>query len=656
MMQTLQDADPWCAALAALVDQTPWAVALVDPRLRVLASSPQWIDRKEAIFPMVSKARAAQSASSLAECDPSLADLPEPWIQAIRRGLAGETLDHDRREAAWSNGASPGPGWHVRPLRDASGAIFAVAVFIDTTSTPPHSKDDIDRLNDRLRQVTSAMSVAIFEFDFKTGTSIISDEHLASLNLTRAHLPATPEDWVELLRPVDPAAYWQQWQRAMAPDGAGRFSFEVRPLVNGQERQMELQAHVQFSGQDRNRQPERLFGMLVDHTENRRMQAALSRAQRQETVGRMAGMVAHDFNNILTVILANIELAEMRTLDPELHQLLRNAADAAEMGASFNKRLLALAGGHRAQVAALPVAVDEHIARTWAVFQRVLSDEVSLLFHPGASDAVVAIDPAEIDGAILNLVMNARDAQPNGGTILLETSCTLSPSALARRPKPADRPFVRITVRDQGVGMAKEVLDRVVEPFFTTKSGGHGNGLGLTSVVLSAERAGGFVDIQSTLDVGTEVSVCLPVIDVPAAAIQTRSEDYPFGNGELVLVVEDDPYVREAVMQRLEAIGYAVLEAANGEVGWKMIESGEPIDLVLSDVVMPGALSGYDLIRKVKAKYPLVATLLTSGHVSAALRDLDAADPQVRLLSKPYSLRDMAEAVAQALKQAREAN
>jgi CheY-like chemotaxis protein len=109
-------------------------------------------------------------------------------------------------------------------------------------------------------------------------------------------------------------------------------------------------------------------------------------------------------------------------------------------------------------------------------------------------------------------------------------------------------------------------------------------------------------------------------------------------------------------MQRLEAIGYAVLEAANGEVGWKMIESGEPIDLVLSDVVMPGALSGYDLIRKVKAKYPLVATLLTSGHVSAALRDLDAADPKVRLLSKPYSLRDMAEAVAQALKQAREAN
>lgn len=652
-MQTQQDSEAWYAVLAALVDQSPWAVAVVDPQFRFLASSRQWSDRQQAMSLVGSKPCSSSfNFSAPGQHRPS-DDLPEPWIAAIRRGLRGEVLDC--APSGLNDGQGYGPGLHVRPLRDASGAVGAVALFVDEGSKPAHATDDVARLNDRLRHVTSAMSVAIFEFDFVTGTSIISDEDLASLNLTRDHLPATPEDWAKLLRPLEPGDYWQQWQRAMSPESLGRFSFEVRPLVNGQERQMELQAHVQFSGQGDDRQPERLFGMLVDQTENRRMQAALSRAQRQETVGRMAGMVAHDFNNILTVILANIELAELRTADPELHQLLRNAADAAEMGASFNKRLLALAGGHRAQITALPMSVDEHIARTWAVFQRVLHDELSLVFHPGAPKAVVAIDPAEIDGAILNLVMNARDAQPGGGTIMLETSCTLSPSALAKRPKPADRPFVRITVRDQGVGMTKEVLDRVVEPFFTTKSGGHGNGLGLTSVVLSAERAGGFVDIQSTVGLGTEVSICLPVIDVPATAVQTRSEDYPFGNGELVLVVEDDPHVREAVMQRLEAIGYAVLEAANGDAGWKLIESGEPFDLVLSDVVMPGSLSGYDLIRKVKAKYPGIATLLTSGHVSAALRDLDAADPKVRLLPKPYTLRDMAEAVAQALKQVREA-
>lgn len=635
-MSFLQDADALRAGLCSFVQTAPVAVALVDHDLVVLAISSAWSDLKSREIP--------------GEVDPTCNGLPAALVPIIRRGLAGETVDLDPCPTETPVVCSFGAGVHVRPLRDSSGAIFAVACFVAATDERIHAKDDSEILRNRLRQLTAAMSLSIFEYDFATGTSIITDDHLSLFRLSRDHLPSSPKDWADLLRPVDRVAYWKGWQEAIESGNDGRVSFEVRPLVNGQERQMELQAHLQFTGEGENRKAERVFGMLIDHTESRRMQEALSRAQRQETVGRMAGMVAHDFNNILTVILANLELAELRAVDRELLQLLRNAADAAEMGASFNKRLVALAGGHRALVAALPVAVDEHIARTWTVFQRVLSDALTLEFHPGAPDAVVNIDPAEIDGAILNLVMNARDAQPAGGQILIATSFDLPPSALARRPQAERRRFVCISVTDKGFGMSQEVLDHVIEPFFTTKKGGHGNGLGLTSVVLSAERAGGFVDIQSKLGVGTVVSICLPVSTAPAAAMHSKSETYPFGNGELVLVVEDDPHVRESVMQRLEAIGYAVLEAANGEVGWKLIQSGEPIDLVLSDVVMPGALSGYDLVRKVKADYPRIATLLTSGHVSAALRDDTEMDPSVTLLSKPYSLREMAEAVAQALR------
>ena len=643
-MSFLLDADAPLAAMISFVQTAPVAVALVDRQLVVRAASSGWKMLIDCDFQDNTRPPADAEGRSV----------PAALVPVIQRAFEGATVAHGSRppESVRLNSATI--GLHVQPLRDSSGAIFAVACFVISGSNQLHAKEDSDTLRNRLRQLTAAMSISIFEYDFATGTSIITDDHLALFSLDKDRLPASPKDWADLLRPVDRAAYWKGWQDAIDSGHDGRVSFEVRPLLNGQERQMELQAHLQFSGEGANRRAERVFGMLIDHTESRRMQEALSRAQRQETVGRMAGMVAHDFNNILTVILANLELAELRAGDPELLQLLRNAADAAEMGASFNKRLVALAGGHRAIVAALPVAVDEHIARTWTVFQRVLSDALTLEFHPGAPNAVVTIDPAEIDGAILNLVMNARDAQPAGGSIQIATSLDLPPSALVRRPQVAGRRFVCISVTDKGFGMSQEVLNHVIEPFYTTKKGGHGNGLGLTSVVLSAERAGGFVEIQSKVGVGTVVSICLPVSTAPAAAIHSKSETYPFGNGELILVVEDDPHVREAVMQRLEAIGYAVLEAANGEVGWQLIQSGEPIDLVLSDVVMPGALSGYDLIRKVKADYPHIATLLTSGHVSAALRDDGEMDPSVTLLSKPYSLREMAEAVARALMQLRE--
>jgi CheY-like chemotaxis protein len=362
-------------------------------------------------------------------------------------------------------------------------------------------------------------------------------------------------------------------------------------------------------------------------------------------------MVAHDFNNILTVILANLELVGLRTQEPDLVPLLRNALDAAEMGAGFTKRLLALAGGHRAE--GRPILMDEHIGRVWDVFQRVLSDNVTLHFHPGAQGATVSADPAEIDGALLNLVINARDAQPGGGQIELRTEVAVldAETAATMRGGKAGR-FLRLSVRDRGSGIPPELVARLGEPFFTTKGPGRGSGLGLTSVILSAERAGGFLHVSSIPGDGTEMTIYLPVADAEAPTRASTSEDFPFGNGELILVVEDDPMVREAVMLRLEAIGYAVIEAGNAEAALQQIEAGEPVDLVFSDVVMPGARSGYDLIRELRARHPGIATLLTSGHVSSAVRERDGLDPPVRLLSKPYPLKELAEAVAVALRQA----
>lgn len=379
------------------------------------------------------------------------------------------------------------------------------------------------------------------------------------------------------------------------------------------------------------------------------MQDALSRAQRPETVGRLAGMVAHDFNNLLTVVLSSLELADLRTADADVRNLLHQAADAAEMGAGFTKRLLALAGGHRG--AAVPLVLDEHLGRVWEMFKRVLSDAIDLRFQPGAQGVVVAADPAEIDGALLNLVMNARDAQPGGGRIVLTTDVAEIDEAEARRIRGGKTGrFLRLSISDRGTGMAPEVVARAGEPFFSTKGAGRGTGLGLTSVMMTAERAGGFLQIRSAQGQGTEVVIHLPALEQTADPLAQEDPEIQFGDGELVLVVEDDALVREAVMQRLEAIGFAVIEAANGEVALALIEAGEPVDLVFSDVVMPGALSGYDLVRQVQENHPGIGVLLTSGHVSSAYRETSPQGPPVELLTKPYSLKALAGAVGRALR------
>ena len=628
------------AALARFVTEAPVAVAILDAGMRYLAWSQAWARQ----FGLPTGGLAGRSHRDL------FPGHALDWDAAVRRGLAGQATDCEEAEVQLPDGREVWLRWCIRPIPLGAAEGSAVAVFAEDITDRRQAKAELQRAADRLQQIATSLGIGIFDHDVATGRTTVSDSHVTLLGLTREALPVTTADWIALMRPVDMAAYRAARKRALDPRGDGRFSCEVRPVVAGVERVMEVQARVLFQGEGDDRRPERLVGVTVDQTERRRLHEALSRAQKLETVGRLAGMVAHDFNNILTVILANLELAALREVDDNLRLLLRNAADAAEMGAGFTKRLLALAGGaHRDEGSA--VAIDDHIGRVWDVFQRVLNDSIAFRFHPGARDAVVAVDTAEIDGAILNLVMNARDAQAEGGQIDLRTELVTLDETQASAIR-GGRPgrFVRIAVRDRGPGVPPEVAARLGEPFLTTKGPGRGSGLGLTSVILTVERAGGFLQVVSDPGEGTEMALHLPALDSPPQPPTAASQDYPFGNGELVLVVEDDPMVREAALLRLEAIGYAVIEAGNAEAALALVEAGEPVDLVFSDVVMPGALSGFDLVRELRARHPGIAVLLTSGHVSTTIRSRAGLDPPVPLLTKPYPLQALAEAVAAALR------
>jgi len=265
-------------------------------------------------------------------------------------------------------------------------------------------------------------------------------------------------------------------------------------------------------------------------------------------------------------------------------------------------------------------------------------------------------DPAEIDSAILNITTNARDAMPHGGRLRISTGNVMidAPAAATFHPDAGPGEYVRLVLADNGVGMSQDVLGKAMEPFFTTKGPGTGTGLGLASVASFARQTGGFITLESAPGCGCAVSLYLPRAAEDLPVLKTDDDELPLGDGELVLVVEDDDQVREVTLKRIESLGYAVTEARTGPEAVQRLQSEEPVELVLSDIVMPGGMTGYDVARWVTSNKPGIQIILCSGHhdedpgsdVRTPIRD-------VIVLGKPYSREQLARALRNALALAR---
>ncbi|MBF9029960.1 PAS domain-containing protein [Rhodobacterales bacterium HKCCE3408] len=624
--------------LALFVQHAPVAIAVFDREMRYRCWSGAWSD-------YYALGEADLSGRELGETVP---DCPVPWQTAHRRAITGEVLSGREDRVRHPDGRTVFLDWKISPIPGDDGQPAGVMLFTEDVTGRVEAEGALTRAEGRMRLITSSLGIGVFELDFETGESFASDEFRALLGMGGGRVPDDIDDWLALLRPRDPAGFKRAWQAARDPAGSGQFAADAFPLVDGRERALQMRSRVIFRGTGPDARPERVVGILVDQTETRRLQEALSRAQDLETAGRLAGTVAHDFNNILTVIQSTLDLICIGDLDDRMKGLVDQARLATDIGAGLNKRLLSLAGGRHGP--ATPMIVDAHIAGTWEIFRQVLNDDISLAFDPGSDHAVVSIAAEDLDGALLNLVVNARDAQTDGGAVRIGTTrVVLSDADASAYEDGRSGDFVQITVSDDGAGMDADVKRRAKEPFFSTKDPGHGTGLGLTSVAMAAAHAGGFIDIRSGNGDGTEVSIFLPRESVEVSEVDADGDDIPFGDGELVLVVEDDALVREAVMQRLEAIGYAVIEAASAEVALELIDGGEPVDVVFSDVVMRGGASGIDLVRRVRDLYPNVAVLLTSGHVSSRFRTDDGQGFPAELLLKPYPMKRLARAVRRAL-------
>jgi PAS domain S-box-containing protein len=391
--------------------------------------------------------------------------------------------------------------------------------------------------------------------------------------------------------------------------------------------------------------PPEMAAIVQDVTEKNRLIDSVRRNQRMESIGNLTGGIAHDFNNILTVIMGNLDLLHDEIDDPENVELLEDAQGAAEMGTRLTSRLLAFArrsplSPHRTNVNRLITDLSEMLKRTLG---SSISLENSLADDLWDTD----IDVSELENALVNLAINARDAMPDGGRLLIETAnCSLDDeNILGKDLQPGD--YVRVSVTDTGTGIPDELKDTIFEPFVTSKKGGKGSGLGLSMVYGFASQSGGCISVYTEVDVGTVFSLYLPRSggEGENTLIVDEEPGAPLSGGKTILVVEDDERVRNLTLRRIKKLGHTAIEAADGYQALELYRQNQPIDLVFSDVVMTEGMTGYDLAIAIREIDPDTPILLTSGYAEDIINADKLEESNLSLLRKPYHQKELEEAL-----------
>jgi signal transduction histidine kinase len=378
---------------------------------------------------------------------------------------------------------------------------------------------------------------------------------------------------------------------------------------------------------------------------------ALHQAQKMEAVGQLTGGIAHDFNNLLTVIMGNLQiLAGQLRGDAEGTELVQAALSAAKRGADLNRTLLVFSRKQR--LAPVPVDFNDMITRMAGMLRRTFGETIQIRIVTGTSVPSAMADPTQLETALLNLAVNARDAMPDGGALTIETGAvTFDTHSAALEGDVAPGNYVMLAVSDTGTGMAPEVAARAFEPFFTTKEIGRGSGLGLAMVYGFVKQSGGHAKIYSEPGLGTTVKLFLPTIVSPAAvatAVTADATAQPTGH-ETILVVEDEEDVRQLACRVLAGLGYRIVQATDGAGALTTLDAHPDTALLFTDVVLPGGMNGPELARACVVRHPGLKVLYTSGYTGNAVQQLEAVHAPVTLISKPYSIEDLAQTVRKVL-------
>jgi PAS domain S-box-containing protein len=608
-----------------------------------------------------------------------------PFVEAseqvhVRRGvhLPGEVLE--KRNVVWrekiprrdAGNESRGAAVRRAGLKSGFGApvmvgneVVAVIEFFSDEPTPrdeeivdamrqvgteigrvferKRAEEQLRHSEQQLRQIIDNAPLWIFVKNVE-GRYLLANEAMGSVyNLTGEELIGKRQEDIYPYREM--TARIKETDRDVIESGQTKVFPEWRLFMpNGEERCMRL-VKMPYKMQDGE---VCVLGIGLDITDEKRVEEERWRAQRLDALGQMTGGVAHDFNNLLTIILGNLQLLGRRLDDPALLKLTGAAERAARRGGDVTGRLLAFARSQPLE--ALSVDLNALVKDALPLIERTAGQglEIECALDEGLKS--VLADPAQIESALINLTANARDAMPDGGKITITTENVEvidRPSDWGRLLAPGN--YVMVSVRDNGTGMDSDIAARALEPFFTTKAVGKGSGLGLPSVYGFAEQSGGGVTIDSEPGEGTCVSIYLPQSSEKASVAAPMVAVESTGRQEMVLLVEDDPDVRDYARAVLKSLNYRVLEAADGDEALAILHGQQHLDLLFSDVILPGELDGRAIAREALKIRPDLRVILTSGNWDLTSPNIMPMLEGAAILPKPYTQESLADIIQKVL-------
>ncbi len=537
------------------------------------------------------------------------------------------------------------------PIKDDKGSVKGQVLIIRDVSKANALQQEVLESKERFRVFANIGADWLWEMDEKLRFSFFSDKiHRVTgrptsdyIGKTRQQLRTNKDgdDWYGHLDDLDNRRPFRDFRYKLIGEDGRQFYWSIsgKPLFD--------KSGI-FLG---------YRGTGTDITERVHLEEQLRRSSRMDAVDKLTGGIAHDFNNILGIAMGNLELLqEMTEGNARQQKMIKSALKAIKRGADITRKLLGFSQSSTNNITL--TIINPFIENLKDLIAKSLTASIRVDLQLSEKLWNVAIDPGDLEDALLNLSLNARDAMPNGGTLVLGTENRVIDEDFVRQhPNSKVGEYVVISVRDTGTGMQDSVRDRILEPFFTTKEQGKGTGLGLSMVYGFVQRSGGYLDIDTEVDKGTDIQIYLPrAVKTLNSGGNRKDNAQPLPKGtDTILIVDDEEGMRDIAMSYLQSLGYKTLTAEDGKTALGLLKEHTDIDLVFSDIVMPGGVDGYQLASKVHAKYPTIAILLTSGFTRKQPDIIQSDNPYLikinnELLSKPYSLSDLAVAIRKSIK------